>query len=68
MQYNYVLSAGLDVGLALCTIVIFLCLNLTDTNFPEWWGTNIASGTLDVTDAAIRAPLAEGETFGPTKW
>lgn len=68
MHYNYVLSAGLDVGLALCTILIFLTLNLTDTNFPDWWGTNIAADTMDVTDTAIRVPLAEGETFGPTKW
>ncbi|KAJ5146095.1 uncharacterized protein N7515_000659 [Penicillium bovifimosum] len=68
MQYNYVLSAGLDVGLALCTILIFLTLNLTNHPFPEWWGTRIASGTMDVTDKAIRQPLAEGETFGPTKW
>jgi OPT family oligopeptide transporter len=68
MQYNYVLSAGLDVGLALCTILIFLTLNLTDTNFPEWWGTSIASGTMDTLNSAIQNPVAEGQKFGPTKW
>ncbi|KAJ6039438.1 hypothetical protein N7444_008343 [Penicillium canescens] len=68
MQYNYVLSAGLDVGLALCTILIFLTLNLTGTSFPEWWGTRIASETLDMADAAIQIPLAEGERFGPASW
>jgi OPT family oligopeptide transporter len=68
MQYNYVLSAGLDVGLALCTILIFLTLNLTDTNFPEWWGTRITSNTLDVEDKAIRNPIPTGQTFGPAKW
>jgi OPT family oligopeptide transporter len=68
MQYNYVLSAGLDVGLALCTILIFLTLNLTDTSFPEWWGTRIASETLDMADAAIQIPIADGEKFGPASW
>ncbi|CAG8252999.1 unnamed protein product [Penicillium olsonii] len=68
MQYNYIVSAGLDVGLALCTILIFLTLNLTSTDFPSWWGTDIASGTMDTLDTAIRNPVAEGETFGPAKW
>lgn len=68
MQYNYVLSAGLDVGLALCTILIFLTLNLTSTEFPEWWGTRIAANTMDALDTAIRTPLAEGQTFGPSSW
>ncbi|OGE50970.1 hypothetical protein PENARI_c015G00600 [Penicillium arizonense] len=68
MQYNYVLSAGLDVGLALCTILIFLTLNLTSTSFPEWWGTRIATETLDMADAAIQIPLADGERFGPASW
>lgn len=68
MEYNYVLSAGLDVGLALSTIVIFLALNLTRTSFPEWWGTNIASSTMDVADTAVQVVLPEGEKFGPASW
>ena len=68
MQYNYVLSAGLDVGLALCTILIFLTLNLTQTSFPDWWGTRIAQNTMDAAGTAIQIPLAEGETFGPASW
>ncbi|KAJ5157886.1 Sexual differentiation process protein isp4 [Penicillium canariense] len=68
MQYNYVLSAGLDVGLALCTILIFLTLNLTGTDFPAWWGTNIAANTMDASDTAIQVVLGEGETFGPASW
>lgn len=65
MQYNYVLSAGLDVGLALCTILIFLTLDLTRTNFPSWWGTRIASNTMDAKDSAIQVT---GVKFGPTSW
>lgn len=68
MQYNYVVSAGLDVGLALCTILIFLTLNLTGTSFPDWWGTTITSSTMDTKDTAIRHPVSNGETFGPAKW
>ncbi|KAJ5511383.1 Tetrapeptide transporter OPT1/isp4 [Penicillium expansum] len=68
MQYNYVLSAGLDVGLALCTILIFLTLTLTNTDFPTWWGTKIATDTMDMSDAAIRDPVPTGSTFGPATW
>lgn len=68
MQYNYVLSAGLDVGLALGTILIFLTLNLTSTSFPEWWGTRIASDTMDMKDTAVQIVLPEGNKFGPRTW
>ncbi|KAL4892509.1 OPT oligopeptide transporter protein-domain-containing protein [Aspergillus ambiguus] len=68
MQYNYVLSAGLDVGLALCTIFIFLTLNLTKTTFPEWWGTRIAKDTVDAGGTAVEVVLPKGEKFGPTSW
>lgn len=68
MQYNYVFSAGLDVGLALCTILIFVTLQLTGTSFPSWWGTEIAANTLDAMDGAKQITLAEGQKFGPTSW
>lgn len=67
-HYNYVLSAGLDVGLALCTILIFLTLSLTNTSFPSWWGTSIATSTMDASNAAIQVKLPPGETFGPKIW
>ncbi|KAL4982997.1 OPT oligopeptide transporter protein-domain-containing protein [Aspergillus falconensis] len=65
MQYNYVLSAGLDVGLALSTILIFLTLNLTKTEFPSWWGTNIAANTMDAAGTAVQVT---GVKFGPESW
>ncbi|RDW74522.1 small oligopeptide transporter, OPT family [Aspergillus mulundensis] len=65
MQYNYVVSAGLDVGLALCTILIFLTLNLTKTDFPAWWGTNIAADTMDAAGTAVQVT---GVKFGPESW
>ncbi|KAL1964858.1 hypothetical protein VTN77DRAFT_6360 [Rasamsonia byssochlamydoides] len=68
MHYNYVFSAGLDVGLALCTILIFVTLQLTNTSFPSWWGTEIAANTMDASDTAVQVVLPPGETFGPTSW
>ncbi|PWN33139.1 small oligopeptide transporter [Meira miltonrushii] len=68
MQYNYTLSAGLDVGLALSTIFIFCTLQLTKTNFPTWWGNGKAQQTMDLTNTAIRKHVAEGEYFGPRTW
>ncbi|KAE8151097.1 OPT oligopeptide transporter protein-domain-containing protein [Aspergillus avenaceus] len=65
MQYNYVLSAGLDVGLALSTIVIFLTLSLTATDFPNWWGNSISSATMDAAGSAVQVT---GEKFGPASW
>ncbi|PLB38868.1 small oligopeptide transporter, OPT family [Aspergillus candidus] len=68
MQYNYTVSAGLDVGLALCTILIFLALQLTQTEFPSWWGTRISVETMDAAGTAVREPIPSGKTFGPATW
>ncbi|PYH93963.1 small oligopeptide transporter [Aspergillus ellipticus CBS 707.79] len=68
MHYNYVLSAGLDVGLDLCTILIFLTLDLTSTSFPNWWGVSITSATMDMQGTAVQRVLPSGQTFGPKSW
>lgn len=65
MHYNYVFSAGLDVGLALSTILIFIALSLWNHNMTAWWGTNIAADTMDASYDAIQVT---GVTFGPTSW
>lgn len=39
-QYNYVLSAALDVGTALSGLFIFLILRLPNLNI-NWWGTEV---------------------------
>ncbi|KAI9733514.1 MAG: hypothetical protein M1818_007262 [Claussenomyces sp. TS43310] len=65
MHYNYITSAGLDVGLVLSTIVIFLTITLTNTNAPTWWGNNVVSSTLDAQSAAVQKIVPEGQTFGP---
>ena len=67
-KYNYSLSAGLDIGLAWSSVIIFLTISLTKTSAPSWWGNNVLDTTMDMTSTAIRHPLADGEWFGPSSW
>ncbi|KAJ8142429.1 hypothetical protein OY671_004424 [Metschnikowia pulcherrima] len=66
-KYNYSLSAGLDLGLAYSSLVIFLCLTLPGATFPDWWGNSVIN-TPDYLGTAVRAVLKEGESFGPSSW
>lgn len=68
MRFNYITSAGLDVGLAICTIVIIAALNLTTTTFPDWWGNSAPAGTLDYLETAVQRKVGMGGTFGPSSW
>lgn len=68
-KYNYSLSAGLDIGLAYSSLVIFLCLNLTNTNFPSWWGNDVVNTTLDTNMGTISRMIDPAiGFFGPTTW
>jgi hypothetical protein len=54
MEYNYITSAALDVGLAICAIILFFCVQLPGASMPDWWGTLITSqGTLDMNQTAV---------------
>ena len=64
-NYNYVTSAGLDTGLAVATIIIFLTLNLTNASAPDWWGNTFLYTTQDLAGPNIQTLVPEGETFGP---
>lgn len=68
MRYNYITSAGLDCGLAICTILIFFTITLTNTDIPQWWGNVDIWNTMDMTDTAIQKILPTGQTFGPKSW
>ncbi|KAI3343510.1 OPT oligopeptide transporter protein-domain-containing protein [Ustulina deusta] len=67
-RLNYLTSAGLDLGLALGTIVIFLAFTLRDIDPPQWWGNTVVTTTLDYQGKAVQAVLPPGETFGPKVW
>jgi len=66
-QYNYLTSGGLDLGLALCLVVMFFAVSLPQKAFPDWWGTTVVANTLDSLDAAVQTKLPKGQTFGPPK-
>ncbi|CAD6583618.1 MAG: hypothetical protein ASARMPRED_001375 [Alectoria sarmentosa] len=72
MRFNYITSAGLDTGLAICTIIIILTVNLTNTAMPSWWGVSVANNNMDNLDSAVKIPnpnpTAPGRFFGPTVW
>jgi len=68
MEYNYITSAGLDVGLALCAIILFFCVQLPGGAMPDYWGSTIVSTTLDGAGGNVRKVVADGEYFGPRTW
>jgi len=72
-KYNYVLSAGLDSGVAISIIVIFFTLqfpqngNIGINNIQVWWGNTVPFTGADGLGTPLRS-LAPGDTFGPTTW
>ncbi|KAJ1914080.1 hypothetical protein H4219_004934 [Mycoemilia scoparia] len=52
-RFNYVLSAGLDSGIAIAAIVIFFAIQNNNISFPTWWGNNPDS--IDQCPSAIKA-------------
>ncbi|KAJ7030206.1 small oligopeptide transporter [Mycena alexandri] len=76
-KYNYVLSAALDSGVAVCIIVIFFALQfpkngtIGTTNILTWWGNTVFIAGADYGPEGAGTPvnaLAPGETFGPSTW
>ncbi|KAI1324286.1 OPT oligopeptide transporter protein-domain-containing protein [Xylariaceae sp. FL0255] len=67
-KFNYVTSAGLDLGLAIATLFIFFAFTLNDIDGPQWWGNTVVSSTLDYQHKAVQVMLPAGETFGPEVW
>ena len=68
-----VLSAALDSGVAVSSIVIFFCLQYPQnggiglTTLQTWWGNTVSGNTAD----ALKTPywkLGKNETFGPAVW
>ncbi|CAI4211109.1 unnamed protein product [Parascedosporium putredinis] len=68
LQYNYILSAALDCGLILSTMVIFFTLYLTSAQAPQWWGNSAAVSTMDYKGTSFKSFVPEGETIGPKVW
>ncbi|CAK5262458.1 unnamed protein product [Mycena citricolor] len=64
MRYNYLLSAGMDAGLALASIVVFFAVALPGVQI-NWIGNTIWMNTADARGLPLRT--ANG-TFGPATW
>ncbi|KAK3322505.1 OPT family small oligopeptide transporter [Apodospora peruviana] len=67
-RLNFLTSSGLDLGLALSTLVIFFAFTLNGINPPLWWGNDVVKGTLDAKGSAVQVVLPAGQTFGPAVW
>lgn len=67
-RLNYLVSSGLDLGLALNTLFIFFVLTMMGVQAPNWWGDTITTATLDAQDAAVQAIVVKGTHFGPAIW
>jgi len=67
-RLNFLTSSGLDLGLALATLVIFFAFTLNNIDPPSWWGNDIVRTTLDYKGGAVQAKVPEGQTFGPESW
>jgi hypothetical protein len=62
-KYNYVLSAALDCGVAVSTVLIFFCITLPAGSL-EWWGNTVYTKTADGKGTPYKSLPARGY-FGP---
>ncbi|KAL2795049.1 OPT oligopeptide transporter protein-domain-containing protein [Aspergillus keveii] len=65
-KYNYVLSAALDSGVAVCTVFIFFCIMLPAGPL-RWWGNEVFMRTADGRGTPYKHLPPEG-SFGPSTW
>ncbi|KAJ6136602.1 hypothetical protein N7512_001762, partial [Penicillium capsulatum] len=64
-KYNYVLSAALDCGVAVATVVIFFCVTLPAGSL-SWWGNTVYAATADGRGTPYKDLPARGY-FGPPR-
>ncbi|KIP02879.1 hypothetical protein PHLGIDRAFT_130482 [Phlebiopsis gigantea 11061_1 CR5-6] len=74
-KYNYILSAALDAGTAIGTILVFFCLQypangtIGQHSVQSWWGNTVWTNTLDYNMTALKTLNATGqEHFGHDTW
>ncbi|KAI0674038.1 OPT oligopeptide transporter [Trametes maxima] len=72
-KYNYVLSAALDAGTAISTILVYFILQypangqIGYNTIQQWWGNTVYKHTADWHAVPLRV-VPEGEHFGPDTW
>lgn len=55
-MYNYITAAGIDVGLIICTLIIFFALTLPEISLPQWWGNVTVFETMVSLPVLLSAP------------
>ncbi|GMM38051.1 oligopeptide transporter [Saccharomycopsis crataegensis] len=65
-KYNYVMGAAVEAGVAVATVVIFLCITYPGVTLT-WWGNQVYKDTLDWKSKPYYT-VKSGETFGPSSW
>ncbi|KAI0367875.1 small oligopeptide transporter [Pilatotrama ljubarskyi] len=69
-KYNYILSAGLDSGVAIAAILIFFCLQypangtIGENSIVVWWGNVVSTKTADYNSTALLPVPADRGFFG----
>jgi len=72
-KYNYVLSAALDSGTAIGTLIVFFALqyprggSIGESTIGRWWGNTVYTQTADQKALPLRT-VAAGNFFGPRSW
>ncbi|OSD05888.1 OPT oligopeptide transporter [Trametes coccinea BRFM310] len=66
LRFNYILSAGLDIGVSVGIVLVFFCLQYPKGGINlNWWGNTVWQNTFD----AMGMPaLIPNSTFGPSEW
>ena len=65
LRFNYILSAGLDIGVSLGGVIVFFALQYSGTINLNWWGNTVWQNTFD----SLGMPrLVATVPFGPTEW
>ncbi|SCU97646.1 LAMI_0F10814g1_1 [Lachancea mirantina] len=65
-KYNFVTGAGVESGVAISVVIIFLCVQYPGGKL-NWWGNSVWQNTYD-NDYKKYYVLKKGETFGYDKW
>ncbi|PIL27253.1 transporter [Ganoderma sinense ZZ0214-1] len=72
-KYNYVLSAALDAGTAISTLLVYFILQypmngeIGRSTTQQWWGNTVFKNTADWRATPLRI-VPDGEHFGPDTW
>ncbi|KAI0746429.1 small oligopeptide transporter [Daedaleopsis nitida] len=72
-KYNYVLSAALDAGTAVSTLLVYFILqfplngHIGRNTIQQWWGNTVFRNTADW-HATPLLVVPEGDHFGPDTW